>query len=461
MLWRALKTVLEAIGSDGHEGTYSGPQRMPKSGTLEPIALYNPHSLAPRCVREYDLVIKRSIGIFTGKGLAGAVEFYRSLQSDAHRKLLLADYHRLLSDMHDRGIPGLAPRRLDFHALPVDARPYLLAPYIGSLVGQTYPMLCWEQSSPAAGALTYIFTGGPADTEFWTESLPKISSWLGGTWTISASTANTLTLTRRTPLPETIVFNRTMLKRGGLFVGIDTTTHRPAYIPLSDMTSGTFVTGAAGMGKTVALHVILRSIFANLRQFTAVYLVDGKDGVAFSRYSGLHPKIHVLWEDAHVYDLAAKLVVTMQERNTRQRAQGIDNATGDYIALVIDEMATFAAKPSSDSKNPVNKAHAAFIDNLARLAMRGRSTGLRLIISAQSPVAEQVPVPVRANCQTTIAFRVPIDAHATALFGQLEGLPGDPRKLPRGHAVIAHGLQSTYQAVQFPVAPLINPRRRQ
>lgn len=123
-----------------------------------------------------------------------------------------------------------------------------------------------------------------------------------------------------------------------------------------------------------------------------------------------------MWEDKEVYEAIAKLVGVMRERNIRQREAGIDNATGNYIAVVIDEMATFAAKPSTDAKNPLNKAHAAFVDDLTKLAMRGRSTGLRLIVSAQSPVAHR-PFPCAPTARPSLPFAhpsMPTPQHSSA-----------------------------------------------
>lgn len=218
------------------------------------------------------------------------------------------------------------------------------------------------------------------------------------------------------------------------------------------MTSGTFIPGASGTGKSNALHIIIQSLLTNLALFEAVYLIDGKDGVAFNRYRHAAPgKLYVLWQDAEVWKLVGDLTALMRRRNELQRDRGIDNATDNFIAVVIDEMATFTAKPSVDSKNPDNKLHAKFIDDLTMLARRGRSTGLRLILSAQEPVVEQIPAGVRANCLTSLSFRLPVDAHATAMFGQLDGLPADPRRLLRGQALFKNGLSGEVRHVQFPV----------
>lgn len=426
------------------------PARKPASRTpsLLSAAPINPHAPLPHAVREYTAARDRQMEMWSGKGLDGAIAAYGAMSSEENRAMLRNSYHRLLCDLAE---PSLV-RRIDFHALPLGARPYLLGPYLGSLVGGVYPRLCWDNSNPRRGMLTYVFPGGPADVDAWRQRLPDISAWLGTTWTLDRTTANTLTLIRRAPLPDTLPFLRHYLKPGALFLGIDAETHQPATLPFAEMTSGTFIPGASGTGKSNALHIIVQSLLANLRVFEAVYLIDGKDGVAFNRYRHAAPgKVHVLWQDADVWKLAGDLTQLMRQRNEAQRDQHIDNATRDFIAVVIDEMATFTAKPSVDSKHPDNKLHAKFIDDLTMLARRGRSTGLRLILSAQEPVAEQIPASVRANCLTSLSFRLPVDAHATAMFGQLDGLPADPRRLLRGRALFKNGLSGDVRHVQFPV----------
>ena len=424
------------------------PPPPPRAPTLLTAAHFDARAPLPAAVREYNTARDRQIEMWSGKGLDGAIAAYRAMQDNRNRALLHGSYVRLLRDLAEPS----PLRRIDFHALPQGARPYLLGPYLDVLVGGVYPRLCWDTSDIAKGTLIYVFPGGPANANAWRQKLPEISAWLGQTWTMGNAAANTLTLIRRTPLPETLPFVRSHLKPGALFLGIDTETHRPATLPFAEMTSGTFIPGASGTGKSNALHIIIQSLLTNLHLFQAVYLIDGKDGVAFNRYRNAAPgKVHVLWQDAEVWKLVGDLTSLMRQRNETQRDQGLDNATRDFIAVVIDEMATFTAKPSVDSKHPDNKLHAKFIDDLTMLARRGRSTGLRLILSAQEPVAEQIPASVRANCLTSLSFRLPVDAHATAMFGQLDGLPADPRRLLRGHALFKNGLSGDVRHVQFPV----------
>ncbi len=385
--------------------------------------------------------------------LAGALELARRSDSDTRQEILLRYRNLLASLLHPMSC--LSPRA-DYDGLKPQARVYLLAPYLKLVVGDAYPMLDFKLSDPTRGVLVYTHTGGPADTDAWRPHLPAISAWLGGNWQLTGSTATTVTLTCRPALPVVIPMAAGYLRSGHMYTGIDIATHAPAYIPFVDMTSGTFIPGASGTGKSNALHILLQSLFANLDQSSHVYLVDGKDGVAFNQYAGKNSKVTVLWEEADLWKLTTELVGTMRDRNAAQREAGTDNATKDFIAVVIDEMSTYTAKPSSDGKSDANKAHARFLDELAMLARRGRSTGLRMIITAQEPTDNQIPTTVRNNCLTTIAFKLPIDAHATATFGQLDGLPADPRKLTRGRALIKHGMTGEMQFVQFPV---VTPKR--
>lgn len=368
------------------------------------------------------------------------------------RRQIDDSYQRMLQEMLAPQLPGSKPLRVDFYRLPAAARPYLLGAYLNLVVGGVMPQLCLAQSDIATGKLVYLVTGGPADAVPWRMALPHIAAWLGDSWTVADSGANTITLVRRAPLPDALPYAPTMLRAGGLMTGIDIETQQPAILPFAAMTSGTFIPGASGAGKSNALHVLLASIFANLELFSAVYLVDGKDGVAFNRYRDTAPgKVHVLWDEAALWQLTSELVATMRQRNIAQREAGLDNASRDFIAVVIDEMSTYTVRPSSDPKHPDNKRHAQFLDELAMLARRGRSTGLRMIITAQEPTQEQIPTTVRANCLTTLAFRLPIDMHATTLFGQLDTLPADPRRLRQGEALLKHGLTGDMRVVKFPL----------
>lgn len=354
--------------------------------------------------------------------------------------------------------PAPKPRTVDFAALPLLARPCLIGPYLGIQQNNRIAEIDLGASAPM-DRIVILQTGGPVDIELWRSKVPQLNAWLlsptyPGIWTITAHTANSVTLTRQSALPSLIPFHHRFLAAGCLFVGIDTTTRNALHIPFSELSAGTYIPGASGSGKTSALHVILRSIFANLDLFAHVWLIDGKDGVAMQRYANLHPKIRVLYDEPDVWALAADLNLTMRARNAEQRRLGTDKATTDFIAVVIDELPTFVADPPKAQK----KDHETFLDNLQRIAMRGRSAGLRLFLISQAPVQAQIPTTLRTNCATTISFRLVEDANANTVFGKLD-TTNDPRKLQTGQAIVLQADSGKINRVQFPFAPLYQPNK--
>lgn len=383
--------------------------------------------------------------------LAGLVDLYRTTPQRTKRTEIDYCYKSLLQDMIDPWIPGAKPWKVDFHKLVPAARPYLLAPFLGLVVGGVYPRLCLDTSNPSNGKLVYLVVGGLADDDAWRVHLPAINAWLGGHWSLVASTASTIELMRRTPLPNVIPYTRRYLQSGNLFAGIDTATQRPLYIPFAKLSSGTYIPGTSGGGKTNALHILMQSLFANLHLFTAIYAVDGKDGVAMNRYRNIAPdKVKVFYEEQDFWILAHKLTHLMRMRNALQRDNQVDNATRGFIAVVVDEMATFTARPSGNAKSDANKRHATFLDDLAKIAGRGRSVGVRLFLTSQRPIDAQIPMTVRSNCQTVISFRLNTTTDCTMVFDEIDPT-ADPRKLSTGQAIVRLD-DGTIHTVQFPLA---------
>lgn len=387
---------------------------------------------------------------FDPSSLAGAIPLYRRTDPETCRTIQLR-YHQLLAEIAEAYGPGTKPRKIDFHGLnPPEARAYLLAPYLDLMVGGAFPRLDLDRSDPARGHLVYTHTGGPADPAQWRPHLARISAWLGANFQIGDHTATTVTLIRRPQLPAVIPMDRRWIAPGKLFLGIDIETQRPAHLPLTAMPSGTLVVGRAGSGKSNATHVLMQSVLASLHLYQAVFLIDGKQGHTFRRYRTTAPeKIRVLTEEADAWRLMRQLAPVIEARNATLAEKGLETAPNSFIGVFIEEMSAYTAKPATDDKAEI-KAHGQFLNDLAALARRGRSAGLKMIITAQDPTDDQVPTRVRSNCQMVLAFRTPIDSHATMLMGELDA-ENDPRSLPQGHARIRHD-SGLFQTVQFPLA---------
>ena len=391
------------------------------------------------------------------ENLAGLAELAQR-NGPSNRRFLTLYYEWFLRDMIDPLLPMdipqsmRRPHQVNFHTLPHGARPYLLGPYLNIHPGNRFPRLCLERSVPTEGILHIIQTGGPVDAAFWRAQLPTINAWLGRRWVITEVTGSSLSLFQRADLPKVIPMQRAYLRPSELFLGINTETHQPEHLPLSELTSGTFIVGAAGSGKSNATHLVMQSVLANLNLFQAVFCVDGKEGMTFARYRTAAPhKVRILTDEPDLWRLTSQLVAITRQRNATLARMGLDKAPNNFVAVIIEEMSTYTAKPATDDR-ATTKAHAQFIADLSTLARKGRSAGLKILITAQDPTQEQVPTAVRANCQTSIIFRLGIDQHATTVLGG-EIPPGhDPRKLTTGRALIKRDT-GTLMTVQFPIVP--------
>ena len=338
--------------------------------------------------------------------LAGLAELAQR-NGPNHRRWITDTYESFLVDMYDPptplepGFPKPRPRQVDFAALPVAARSYLLGPYAGIHPGNRYARLCLERSQPARGTLVIIQTGGPIDVDLWKSKLPAISAWLGDRWTVTAHDSTSITLTRAPELPKAIPMNNAWLQKGQILLGIDVDTQRPVHLPLDNMTH-TLIAGTPGMGKSVFLHLLLKSCLHSIDQFEHIYAICGQ-GIAFEKYRDLHPKLTVNNEPEHFYELAERLQHTMRERTARLIAEKRDKM-GEYILVLVDEYGSFNNPEGTDKA--AKEAHATFLKFITNVGKRGRKNGLRLMFVVQEPVDRDLATGVRSSLSSILSFRL-------------------------------------------------------
>jgi hypothetical protein len=181
-----------------------------------------------------------------------------------------------------------------------------------------------------------------------------------------------------------------------------------------------------------------------------IYAVDPA-GIAFGRYDGAHAKLTTLSEPEDVWAVAAQLVELMSEREQELRRAGRDKFTDRFIFLIIDEFPHYNTSDSIDRKSEAYKAHQAFIGHVMALGRRARKTGIRLIFIVQEPTDRDISTGLRSVLPGLLAFRTPVQVHASALFGEFAGLPADPRALERGRALYRDGTTGAIAHVQFPI----------
>lgn len=377
----------------------------------------------------------------------GLFERYRN--GDALRRELIDDGIRRLfpDDEAERGAP-------DFSQLPLETRLATLGLFLGIRYGrEDYPRMLLGHSDHAARSYVFRFYGGPANRAAFTARLADIQSYLNIgqhlEWTVKQLDANHIVLSGHPPLPAPLLLDPQWLVPGKLLLGVDPITRERVYQPIASCTHA-LIAGAAGFGKSTALHVLLASVFASLDHCAEVHLVDGKDGVAMERYRDRDAKVQIIWEQDEFAALVDHLAGLMIARNIAQRRQGIDNATTDFVFVVIDELATFLQPPFTTDK-AVKERHRQMVNQLLAIARRGRSVGIRLIIAVQEPTEDGIPTPIRNNLSTLLAFCLPILQHATGVFADLARLPADPRSLPVGRAIFLNRITGAQRLVQWPV----------
>ncbi len=151
-----------------------------------------------------------------------------------------------------------------------------------------------------------------------------------------------------------------------------------------------------GAGKSNLLHVIITGFCIHYApEEVNLYLVDFKKGVEFKEYAGVefpHVKVIAIESDRE-YGLSVvqKLILEMNRRGDLFRNEGVQNI-GQFrskyperimprIVMVIDEFQDFFAEDDRLSQGTVS--------SIDRLARKGRSFGIHLVLASQSMAGVQ------------------------------------------------------------------------
>lgn len=171
--------------------------------------------------------------------------------------------------------------------------------------------------------------------------------------------------------------------------------------------------GTTGSGKSEALHTLLCGMYQFYgHEQIELLLVDPK-GTEMEMYQGTHfvKENIAMFEDEAMY-LVQKAVDEMQSRFsafrdlTKERQFRIpDLATFNqyadrklpWIIVVIDEYADITSDKNFKKD---------FENSVKRIAQKGRSAGIHLIVATQKPSAEVISTSLRSNLPAQIALRV-------------------------------------------------------
>ena len=209
------------------------------------------------------------------------------------------------------------------------------------------------------------------------------------------------------------------------------------------------IAGGTGSGKTALVQTLILDMAAtNPSSMLKIYLIDPKKGVDFAPIKQLpHMAEAPVTELADIPVLFEKLYKIMEER------YALFSATG------VNKLSTYNAKVPRDKQLPAlfvihdelafcmqDEAYKKTVPPLMiQLATKCRAAGIYLILIAQRPDKDVVPVQVRDNLGNRLILKVPAGASEFAL-----GEKGAEDLLGKGHMAAKMGGQDGFEYAQVP-----------
>lgn len=192
---------------------------------------------------------------------------------------------------------------------------------------------------------------------------------------------------------------------------------QPICIDLAEATH-LFVAGTTGSGKSVCLHALLCSLLLTRGPDRVRFCLIDPKRVELSEYRGLPHlwgnRIHVTIDDALM--ALDEIVGEMEHRTAEFERIAVRNIAGanarassafPYIVIVIEELADLIMQERGIE------------EKLVRLAQKGRSGGIHLILSTQRPDAKTFPGLLRSNIPSRIALAVQKGTESKIILDEL------------------------------------------
>lgn len=177
------------------------------------------------------------------------------------------------------------------------------------------------------------------------------------------------------------------------------------------------VAGTTGSGKTVFLHSL---IYQLMQKELELYLIDGKHGHEFGRYQG---DANVVIENDEIVGVIKKVIEDMESRYSNDYL--LDSKP---IVVVVDEFVDLI------TQNKIIE------DLFVRLAQKGRSAKIHLILATQRPDSNILKGVLRSNLPSRVALKVQKSTEskiildetgAENLFGKGDMLFSDGKEVKR------------------------------
>lgn len=219
--------------------------------------------------------------------------------------------------------------------------------------------------------------------------------------------------------------------------------------PMSKMNEPhTLIAGSTGSGKSVLMRMMLLDIAAtNTPEQAKIYIIDPKIGVDYGPLRRLpHLASPLITDQQDALNVLDEIISEMERRYHLFSDSGNENLIDynvthpdeklPFIWLIHDEFPQWMIDPDYNQ---------AVTPKIKSLATKARAAGIYLILLAQRPDKDVVPMQIRDNLGNRLALKLPSEASSKIALD----MPGAESLLGQGHLAAKIGSIVTFAQCPF------------
>lgn len=185
------------------------------------------------------------------------------------------------------------------------------------------------------------------------------------------------------------------------------------------------IAGASGSGKSTCINTLINSLLYKATPHKLKFIMIDPKMVEFNRYNGIpHLLKPIITDTGEAIETLKELCDIMDQRLLQFSQEGIQDIKQNnkyyHIMIIIDELADLMLQSKSEVEHYI-----------IRLAQKGRSAGIHLLVATQNPTVKIITGLIKANLTNKIALQTSSMRHsmnildhkgAEELTGQGDGL---------------------------------------
>lgn len=159
------------------------------------------------------------------------------------------------------------------------------------------------------------------------------------------------------------------------------------------------IAGASGSGKSTCINTIINSLLYKATPHNLKFIMIDPKMVEFSRYNGIpHLLKPVITDTQQAIETLKECCEIMDQRLEQFSKEGIQDISQNkkycHIMIIIDELADLMLQAKSNVE-----------DYITRLAQKGRSAGIHLLVATQNPTVKIITGLIKANLTNKVALQ--------------------------------------------------------